>query len=492
MQLDVRTLYVTYAVLYLLLHGIIWFSLSRYQNLQVRRWSAAGIVSAVGIGLLALQGVWPDWVVAVFGQLLMAAGNLARQHVLRSLDVAPGPRWLWRIGGFHLGYLLLNGLLFQAGASHAQMMVVFYAFYALICLEFFHSGRAIGRSRQTSGARTVQLGGLVFVVSLGIKALALLMGWGAQGLYDPGWDQVALFASQFLAIGLLNFGFMQVFVDQFQQERLAAEQNYRAEQDRALRAERASLDLARGLREREEILRQLTLSSKTAGMGALVSGIAHEINQPLTTIVLKSELIDHQLTQPSAPEEIHRLCEMIREDSYRAAGMISTLRSMFGMNARSQGQLDFVQLLSDVLGIVRNRADELAIEMVLDWPATLRISGDGAQLQQVVLNLLNNAIQAIAVASPPHPRLVLQVRLQEGMLDMSVRDNGCGIESRLQADVFALFKSAQAGHMGVGLWLSHAVVQSHGGTLSFESTPGQGTVFTLQLPARDNRADEDH
>lgn len=486
MELDVRTLYVMYAVLYLLLHGIIWFSLSRSHNLLVRRWSASGIVSAIGIGFLALQGVLPDAVVAVFGQLLMAVGNFSRQLVLRSLDGPPATPWIWRIGSFHLAYLLLNGSLFQAGASHAQMMVVFFAFYALICLEFFFSGRAIGLRRQTSGARTVQLGGLVFVCSLGLKTLALVMGWGAQGLYEPGWDQVALFAAQFLAISLLNFGFMQIFVDQFQQERMQAEHNYRVQRDRAAQAERTSLDLARGLREREEILRQLTLSSKTAGMGALVSGMAHEINQPLTSIVLKSELIDNQHRTQFNPDEVHRLCEMIRQDSYRAAGMIATLRSMFSIGPRAEGSLDFVQLLRDVLGIVRHRADELGIALVVDVPPSLRVSGDAVQLQQVVLNLLNNAIEAIAVTSPQRPRIELNLQSREGMLEMSVRDNGCGIDPVIQPDVFALFKSSQAGDMGVGLWLSHAVVQSHGGSLAFESTPGAGTVFTLRMPSSDN------
>ena len=503
MQLDVRTIYLMYAVLYLMLHGIIWFSLSRYQSVLVRRWSLAGIVSAAGIGLFSLVGVLPDWAVASLGQVLMAAGNFGRQHVLRSVDGPPPSRWVWGQGLFHLAYLLINGSLFAAGASNAQMMLVFFTFYALTCLDFYFSGRAIARHRATAGALSLQLGGLVFTASLGLKALTMSLGWGAQDFYQPGWDQVALFASQILAVSLLNFGFMQMLVDQFQQERSQAENALLLQRERTALAEQQSQELARVLREREEVIRQLTLSSKTAGMGALVSGIAHEINQPLTTIVLKSELIESYLTDPPDVQEVRKLCGKIRDDAHRAGGMIRTLRNMFAMGRSGYGQLDLVELLRGVTDIVRNRTEHLGIALGLDLPPVLKMTGDPTQLQQVVLNLLNNAIDAIqlqrvALSLPGSParqgsasadavvqaRITLQCRLDDGWVELLVRDNGCGIAPEVRDDVFALFKSPRSRDMGVGLWLSQSVVEAHGGTLGFESTPGQGAVFSLRVPAR--------
>ena len=505
MQLDVRTIYLMYAVLYLMLHGIIWFSLSRYQSMLVRRWSLAGIVSATGIGLFSLVGVLPDWAVASLGQVLMAAGNFGRQHVLRSVDGPPSARWVWGQGLFHLTYLLFNGSLFSSGASNAQMMLVFFVFYALTCLDFYFSGRAIARRRTTMGALSLQMGGLVFTVSLGIKAIAMSLGWGAQDFYEPGWDQVALFAAQILAVSLLNFGFMQILVDQFQQERSQAESALLLQRERAGLAERQSQQLAKVLREREEIIRQLTLSSKTAGMGALVSGIAHEINQPLTTIVLKSELIETYLHDPPDVQEVRKLCSKIREDAHHAGGMIRTLRNMFSMGRGGYGRFDFVELLRSVTDIVRNRTEHLGITLELELPPALKMMGDSTQLQQVVLNLLNNAIEAIqlnrvvrSLPGHPHrqavalesaavsPRIILQCLLNGSQVELRVQDNGCGILPESREDVFALFKSPANRDMGVGLWLSHSVVEAHGGTLTFESTPGQGTVFLLRMPARED------
>lgn len=487
MELDVRTLYVMYAVLYLMLHGIIWFSLSRYQSTLVKRWSLAGIVSAAGIALLACEGVLPEWIVASAGQTLMAAGNFARQHALRSVDVPVSRQWVAWNGASHLAYLVFNGWLFAVGASNRDMMLVFFLFYALICVDFFFAGRAIGRRRGTWGAFSIQLGGLIFSVSLAIKALALLVGWGAQDLYTPGWDQAALFAAQILAISLLNFGFVQMLVDQFQQERAQVELALVQQREQALEAQLKSVDLAALLAEREEIIRQLTLSNKTAGMGALVASIAHEIKQPLTTIMLKAELIDNHLGQGGSPDEARTIAHQIRDDTQRAGAIIRTLRSMFILGKGQFEPIDFSDLLQNLLTIVRGRTERLGIRLHTNLPERALLNCDATQLQQVVLNLLNNAIDALQEAAPNAPCIQVSCRLVDGQVELSVRDNGHGIDPERKADIFALFKTFKSGGMGVGLWLSQAIVKSHGGQLDFDSVPGQGTVFFLRLPAHDER-----
>ncbi len=491
MQLDIRTIYLMYAVLYLMLHGIIWFSLSRYQSRLVARWSLAGICSALGLALLSTVGVLPEWLVASFGQVLMAAGNWGRQHVLRSIDEPASARWMWTQGLFHLGYLTVNGVLFVTGASHAQMMLVFFAFYSLTCLDFYFAGRAIAERRQTAGGRTVQLGGLVFTVSLAIKAVSMQLGWGAQELYEPGWDQAALFAAQILAISLLNFGFMQILVDQFQQERWQFERDLLVQKEMAVQAERQSAALTVVLREREELLRQLTLSSKTAGMAALVSAIAHEINQPLTSIVLKSELIKVHVQDADDAQEIRQWCERIRQDTHRAATMITRLRSLFNMQDGGARPQDFAQFLRDVVAIVEPRIRHEKIELSLNGPDALPMTFDPHQIQQVVVNLLNNALRAVIHPGPSQPRIAVSLRSHEGGgILLTVQDNGCGVPQALHEDMFALVKSDAARDMGIGLWLSQKVVESQGGSLSFESTPGQGTVFRLYLPKHDNSRHE--
>ena len=485
MQLDIRTIYMMNAVVYLVLHGIIWVSLSRYHSRLVAWWSLWGTVSAAGVVFLGSQGLWPEWMVAVLGQLLMAAGNYGRQYVLRSLNGPVSHRWVWGQALFNVAYLAVNGALFWAGASHLQMMLVFFGFYTLNGLEYLASGRALQRRHGLAGARSLQWSGLVLSGSLAIKLVSLLAGWGAPGLYDPGWDQLVLFAGQVLSISLMNFGLMQILVNQFQQDRARAEHALQAQRERTARAEQETLDLAQVLREREEIIRRLTLSNKTAGMGALMSSIAHEINQPLTTVVLKAELIESYLSDPKYADQARLLCAQLRDDAHRAGGLIRTLRGMFTMGRGNFQKINFADLLRDVTQIVRGHAERMGIDLRLDCPAQVPLEGDLTQLQQVVLNLVNNAIHAVSGMQERAPYIQVDCCLQETWVTLRVKDNGRGIDPELRSDVFALFKSPRARGMGVGLWLSRAVVDSHGGTLDFESTPGVGTVFTLRLPAKE-------
>lgn len=484
MELDVRTIYMMNAVVYLMLHGIIWVSLARYQSRLVSMWSISGMVSAFGVVLLGSQGLVPEWVVAVVGQVLMALGNYGRQYALRSIDRPPSMRWCWGQGLFNLAYLGVNGFLFFAGASHAQMMVVFFAFYTVNCFDYFLAGRQLALRRDSAGTRSVQWAGLVFTVTLAIKGLSVLAGWGAQGLYDAGWDQMVLFVGQFMAISLVNFGFMQILVDQFQQARARAEHDLLEQRDRTVRAEQHSLDLTHLLREREEIIRQLTLSNKNAGMSALVSGIAHEINQPLASMVIKTELIERHLEQPQGHEEVRNLCARIRNDAMRSGTMIRTLRNMFDIGRVGFQKIDFAALLRDVTGMTRGHAERQGVAIEVDAPEHVWLCGDPTQLQQVVLNLLNNAMEAVKGVADP--RILVQCRSEQGSVALRVQDNGCGIAPEVQGDVFALFKSQPARGMGVGLWLSQEVVESHGGKLAFESTPGQGAVFWFTLSLQDD------
>ena len=138
--------------------------------------------------------------------------------------------------------------------------------------------------------------------------------------------------------------------------------------------------------------------------------------------------------------------------------------------------------------MVKSHAQRRGIALTVESPENMPLMADATQLQQVVLNLLNNAVQSFAEAQEPAPRIAVHCSSQEGWIELRVQDNGCGIDPAVREDVFALFKSPRSRSMGVGLWLSQSVVQNHGGTLDFASTPGKGTVFVLRLPVRGGAA----
>jgi signal transduction histidine kinase len=218
-----------------------------------------------------------------------------------------------------------------------------------------------------------------------------------------------------------------------------------------------------------------------------VASIAHELNQPLTTIVIKTELIENHLRKkedvPESLAQAHKLAQLIRDDTRHAAAIIRTLRSMFATGKGEFARLDLATVVGDVIRVVRPRAERSGIVLDVHLQTPLCLTGDPTQLQQVVLNLLNNAVDALVEqpASPSRIRVTGEIR--PGFVDLKVADNGHGIDTSQHHDVFALFKTSKSQGMGVGLWLSQSIVSSHRGQLSFQSTPGQGAVFLLSLPS---------
>ena len=491
MNLDVQNIFWMDAFLYLMLHAAIWYGLARFRSPVVVLWSVSGILSALSLFVLGSRGALSTDLVVVLGQLLMAVGNWGRQIALRSLDGPAESRWLWLTGLSNLGYLSVSYGLHFSGAPESTTMLVFYAYYAVNCLEYFWSGHRSGLTHDTIGATSVKWAAMVLTGSLGIKTLAMLIGVGATYLYDVSWEQGVVFAGQFIAIIMLSVGFMQIYIDKDHRAKIAAQHQLVREQERSALALQHSEDLSSLLREREELIRQLTLSNKSAGMGALVASFAHELNQPLAATLLHAELIQSQMTvaieggRPADPQLLDTVASHIVSDTQRAADIIRKLRNLFRMGKGEFSKLDFKQLVLDVLDIVQVKATRNKVHIVTSFDDNFYLSGDATQLHQVLWNLVTNAIDAMCDIQ--HRQRILQIRglVSLGYLELEIEDNGTGIERDKQAEVFSLFKSTKSEGMGVGLWLSQSIVESHGGTLNFSSQPGQGTIFVLRLPSVD-------
>jgi signal transduction histidine kinase len=489
LNLNVQTIFWLDAFLYLMLHVAIWYGLARFRSPVVVLWSVSGIFSALGLCVLGSRDWLSTDVMVGAGLFLMAVGNWGRQTALRSLNGPASRSWLWKSGVLNLGFLTLCYSLHFSGFPESTIMLVFYAFYTFNCLEYFFAGKRIALTHDKKGANSVKWAGLILSISLGIKTLAMLADVGATDLYEASWDHAVVFVGQFTAMVMLCVGFMQIFVDQDHRSQMATEQQLAREQERASMALQHSQDLSVLLNEREEIIRQLTLSNKSAGMGALVASFAHELNQPLTANLLHAELLQAQLMaavqgvkQPDL-KTLHDVAEAMVSDTQRAADIIRKLRNLFRMGKGEYSPLNLEPLVSDVLELVRSKLNEADIMLTTEFDKNLLVNGDLTQLQQVVLNLLNNAIDAMVEGRTRYPHLRLSAKAVDQYIDLQVQDNGKGVDPSRMEDVFSLFKTSKSEGMGVGLWLSRSIVETHGGRLTFESEPGHRTVFTLRLPS---------
>lgn len=227
-------------------------------------------------------------------------------------------------------------------------------------------------------------------------------------------------------------------------------------------------------------------------MGALVACLAHELNQPLTSIQLNAELINSALestdTHAASDSAIKEAMHDLMQDNQRAATIIKTLRNMFGNGRKLMSKFDLNELVNEVLLLCKSKlsSNHIALKVELH-PSATWITGDKSQLQQVLLNLITNAIDAFTPNASKQKRITVRTQLLDSRVLLAVTDNGSGIAPDITTAIFELLRTNKEDGMGIGLWLSRTIVESHQGTIDFETNPVSGTTFIVNLPATTER-----
>lgn len=238
---------------------------------------------------------------------------------------------------------------------------------------------------------------------------------------------------------------------------------------------------------------QLLQAEKLSAIGQLVAGVAHELNNPLTSVIgyaqlLQDELLDARSTEPMRPvAELAQDLQRIAEESERAARIVRNLLAFARRQAASRAPHDVGDLFGRVLALRAYEHRLSNVEIVAEFhPALPSVVADGSQLQQALLNLLLNAAQAMRDRSPK--RLHVGTRYDESAtaVELFISDTGHGIDPADLSRIFDPFFTTRDVGEGTGLGLSicYGIVRDHGGQISVESTMGVGTTFSLLLPAR--------
>lgn len=489
MILDTRTTIFMICFVYLILHGAIWLALQEYRSNQVKLWCAAGSFSGMAVVLFAMRGKVPDFLFLYVAQLLMLVGNWGRMVALHMyLPARHKDRTNWIYALAHIFYFMVFVYLTYYLQAEWEALMLFNAFYAVMCFEYFRMGVERHRLRASLGARLLMWGGLSLSSTLAVRFVGVAMAGSIDDIYAPSWHQAVMVIGQFLGITLCNIAFFRIFLEIAEQQKMAVSHELILTTERADAMQRASMNLKQLLDEREEIIRQLTLFNKTAGMGALVASLAHELNQPLTVIQMNTDMIelvlnDHE-KKPNQDNGIERAMTSLRKANQRAATIISTLRNMFGSGRKSLTDFDFNEIINDVLMICHSTLQRHSINVIFHSdPNALRITGDKSQLQQVILNLITNASEAFPEGFQGVKEISIQTSLEGSDICLTVTDNGMGIEPDIQTMVFELLRTNKKNGMGIGLWLSKTIVEAHQGSINFTTAMHQGTVFRVRLPA---------
>jgi PAS domain S-box-containing protein len=231
--------------------------------------------------------------------------------------------------------------------------------------------------------------------------------------------------------------------------------------------------------------RELAEVSRQTTMGAMAASIAHEVNQPLAALVTSANAALRWLNKPEPDiDEVRPLLKRIVDDGRRAGAIISGVRSMFRNDVGERKPLSVNNLISEVLAIVRGELESHHVSLQAELGDGLGlVMAEQTQLQQVILNLILNAVDATSTVTD-RERLVI-VKSEMGGSDQAmiiVEDTGTGIDPNHISRIFEPFFTTKAHGMGMGLSICHSIIELHGGQLQVSPRSPHGTIFYAKLP----------
>jgi PAS domain S-box-containing protein len=259
--------------------------------------------------------------------------------------------------------------------------------------------------------------------------------------------------------------------------------------DRPLALATISRDIAERKRAEEDLRlaqAEVAHASRVTTMGELTASIAHEINQPLAAIVNNANACGRLLDcQPPDLEEVRLAVADIAHSGTRAAEVIAGIRALLKKKTTAMDRVDINEIILEVLALVAGELGQNRIATVTDLlPNLTPVLGDRIQLQQVILNLIMNGIEAMTTVTGRPRRLLIRSQVHEsGKVLVAVQDSGAGLDPENASRIFDAFFTTKASGMGMGLPICRSIVEAHGGHLSLAPNQSEGATFQFTLPA---------
>jgi C4-dicarboxylate-specific signal transduction histidine kinase len=236
---------------------------------------------------------------------------------------------------------------------------------------------------------------------------------------------------------------------------------------------------------------ELARVGRMSALGTLAASISHEVNQPLAAVVTNADACSMWLaSDPPNLEEVRAAVDSIAREGTRASDVIRRIRAMFTKVGSEMASVEINDLVREVAGLMQDEISKNAVELHLKLrdglPATL---ADRVQLQQVMVNLVQNGIEAMSAVEDRPRRLIIRSDITPaGEIVVAVSDSGIGIEAKDQKRIFNAFFTTKAQGMGMGLSISHSIIEAHGGRLWASSNRDHGATLQFTLAAQSSTA----
>ena len=236
-------------------------------------------------------------------------------------------------------------------------------------------------------------------------------------------------------------------------------------------------DMSVSLRNMQE---QLVQAAKLAAIGELASNVAHEINNPLTSIMGYAELIEEEADVSDIMKDI----DVIKKESLRARGIVQQLLDFARKRPLEIGAVDINNLIEEVIALVGIQMKDSRIRLEEEYSALPPIMVDANQIKQVFLNILNTSVHALSESQRGFDRVItIRTSSRDSRVCVEISDTGCGIPGEVLPRIFEPFFTTKQEHgTGLGLSITYKIIQSHKGSIDVRSEEGRGTTFIVSLP----------
>jgi C4-dicarboxylate-specific signal transduction histidine kinase len=225
--------------------------------------------------------------------------------------------------------------------------------------------------------------------------------------------------------------------------------------------------------------------NRVTTMGELTASLAHEVNQPIAAAVTDANTCLRWLTrdQPDV-EEAREAASRVVKDATRAAEIISKVRLAFTKNTPQRELVDVNEVIKEMIVLLRNEASRYSISVRTELSDIPQVMGDRVQLQQVLMNLMINAIDAMKSVEGTRELVIESQRTEDAQLMLAVSDTGVGLPPQQADQIFNAFFTTKSHGTGMGLRISRSIVESHGGRLWASENSPRGASFYLTLPTK--------
>lgn len=478
MKFDFSTAYLIFASIYVLAPLALLIVLWQYRDKQSNWWCYGSILSGVGVVLVGARGFVPDFLSYQLAQFLVIFGAFSRIWAIR-YEFSDRAKYLaWIYLSVYGAYIIGFHFFIELEINSRARLIYTNVFFMLATIEFAYINYKLKRLHPTRLSFSILLYSAIFQFSSFVYATYTLTQQPASGFsFTYTTYHYVILVSLLILTIFANYAFLRLKIEKISEKHI--DEQVTLAKQLISQEEAVKFSIAR-----EQLMKQLNKSTRASTLGMFASAIAHEINQPLASIRLNAQLLlratEHQ--NMSAPDYQVAMNRIIA-DNERASDIIKTLRTLLIEGSESHTAIDLNHITREIIpsSNLQHHSEDIKLTLELADKEML-VYGNKTQLQLAILNLINNAIDALKETN--HQKEI-RISSQEGLdhtIELCIEDSGNGIADEQINSLFQPFSTSKKYGMGVGLAISQSIANNHYGVIKAENIPGSGARFTLCIP----------